>query len=146
MLPLGIWWLVSIATFSAIVCYYDIRYRKIPNRLVSVIALVGIGFVLMEAKYSHLIHAVAILIVGAGLFKFRVLAAGDSKLLAALSLMILPKYLLLTILTTTFLGGLLAISQWALSHAFHRPQGIYVGVPYGVPICIASLLGIAVSL
>ncbi|MCV5869464.1 hypothetical protein OFN61_29875, partial [Escherichia coli] len=51
----------------------------------------------------------AILIIGLLLFRFGILAAGDAKLLAILSLGIKPIYMPLTLLGIFFFGGVMAI-------------------------------------
>lgn len=106
----------------------------------------GFFFVLSKGEYSHALSSMAILVIGTVLFQLRILAAGDSKLLAAFALMISPQYLPLTIWLIITLGGVLALTQWLVSQVGNHPAGMERGVPYGVPICLGSLFGIAASL
>ena len=79
-----------------------------------------------------------VLTVGAVLFYFNALAAGDSKLLAAFSLMVSPNMMLLAVNVIFFAGGILAITQWILGKTTSNPEWINRGVPYGVPICLGA--------
>ncbi|PMH46901.1 hypothetical protein BCU68_01360 [Vibrio sp. 10N.286.49.B3] len=78
---------------------------------------------------------------------FRIIAAGDIKLLTAFSLAISPVYLPLTLVIITFIGGVMGIGyylygKWSGNEKAVRQRG----VPYGVPICLGCLFGIAASL
>lgn len=129
-----------------IASYQDIKYRKIPNGVALSVALLGVFFVLSKGEYSRALSSMVILVIGAVLFQLRILAAGDSKLLAAFALMIAPQHLPLTIWLIVTLGGVLALTQWLVSQIGIHPAGMERGVPYGVPICLGSLFGIAASL
>ncbi|PQJ65153.1 prepilin peptidase [Vibrio jasicida] len=142
-MPLKLWWLLPLATMAFIASYQDIKYRKIPNGVALSVALLGVFFVLSKGEYSH---ALSSMVIGAVLFQLRILAAGDSKLLAAFALMIAPQFLPLTIWLIVTLGGVLALTQWLVSQVGNHPAGMERGVPYGVPICLGSLFGIAASL
>jgi len=141
-----LWWLLPIATMALIASYQDIRYRKIPNGVVFIVALLGVFFVLDTGRFEQLTLPAAVLAFGAVLFHFNILAAGDSKLFAAFSLMVSPDMMLLVVNVIIFAGGLLAIAQCVLSRMTNNPEWTNRGVPYGVPICLGSLLGIAASL
>ncbi|RTZ14455.1 prepilin peptidase [Vibrio aquaticus] len=143
---LNLWWLVALAAMALIASYQDVRQRKIPNGVVTIIALLGVFFVFFYGRYTQLYLPIVVLVVGALLFKFNIMAAGDSKLLASFSLMISPHYFLLTVCLILIAGGTLAITQWILSRVTGNAQWVTKGVPYGLPICLGSLLGIAASL
>ncbi|UQA49726.1 A24 family peptidase [Vibrio sp. ED002] len=143
---LKLWWLLPLATMAFIASYQDIKYRKIPNGVALSVALLGVFFVLSKGEYSHALSSMVVLVIGAVLFQLRTLAAGDSKLLAAFALMIAPQFLPLTIWLIVTLGGVLALTQWLISQIGIHPAGMERGVPYGVPICLGSLFGIAASL
>ncbi|MFM2589800.1 prepilin peptidase [Vibrio sp. TBV020] len=131
---------------ALIASYQDIKNRKIPNGVVQVIALMGIFFVFNYGRYEQLILPILVLGIGMVLFYFNILAAGDSKLLSAFGLMISPDCFLLTIFIILFAGGALAIAQWIICQLTGNTEWVNKGVPYGVPICLGSLLGIAASL
>lgn len=110
------------------------------------ITLLGVFFVFEHGRFEQLLMPIPVLGIGALLFYFNIMAAGDSKLLAAFSLMISPSYFLLTVFIILSAGGALAISQWVISQITGNANWVNKGVPYGVPICLGSLLGIAASL
>lgn len=131
---------------AVIASYQDIRYRRIPNGVVVIVALLGVLFVCQTEQYSHFYNPLIVLAFGTVLFYFNIMAAGDSKLLAAFSLMISPTVMLLAVNVIIFAGGILAIIQCGLSRLTNNTAWTNKGVPYGVPICLGSLLGIAASL
>ncbi len=135
-----------LAAMALTASYQDIRHRKIPNGVVLVITLLGVFFVFKYGRYEQLAMPIPVLSIGALLFYFNIMAAGDSKLLAAFSVMISPNYFPLTVVIILSAGGALAISQWAVSQMTGNANWVNKGVPYGVPICLGSLLGIAASL
>ena len=141
-----LWWLIPLAAMAFLASYQDIKYRKIPNGVALSVAVLGVFFVCIERDYSQFLIPLITLCLGMVLFKLNILAAGDSKLFAAFSLMIAPSYVLLTLWVISAIGGVLAIGLWGLSRLTKDTSWIDRGVPYGVPICIGSLLGIAASL
>lgn len=74
------------------------------------------------------------------------IAAGDIKLMAAFSIAIKPEFIALTLLVITFIGGLISvlylIAKFVCKEKYIRNEG----VPFGVPITVGSLLGVAASL
>ncbi|MFA0242054.1 MULTISPECIES: prepilin peptidase [Vibrio] len=145
-MPHKLWWLIPLATMAAIVSYQDIRYRIIPNGVVVAVALLGVFYICQTEKFEQFYNFFIVLAVGAVLFYFNVIAAGDSKLLAAFSLMVSPNMMLWAVNVILFAGGTLAITQWVLGKTTGNSEWTNRGVPYGVPICLGSLLGIAASL
>lgn len=135
-----------MVTIAFIACYQDIRYRRIANTLVVTLAAIGSVFISFYGLFNHLITALLIVTIGAVLFQLNLLAAGDSKLFAAFSLMIAPKFLLLTVCLMLVIGGVLALYQWSMYRLTGKAEWVSRGVAYGVPICIASLFTIAASL
>jgi prepilin peptidase CpaA len=128
----------------------DIRSRRIPNA--AVLALIGL-FVPWAAAdmgataLSSLAAAGIALVIGVGLYAFKVVGAGDSKLFTAVALFAGMDYLLYFGVATALAGGLIAgISlaarpQRALVMFTLRGKGDYgSGVPYGVAIAIGGIL------
>ncbi|MGF1752330.1 A24 family peptidase [Vibrio makurazakiensis] len=143
---MNLWWLTALATMATYACYTDCRYREISNRLVLCMALWTLSRLEYHGEAQHLLHPVAVLLAGGVLFHLNILAAGDSKLFAALSLAIDLQFMAITVLLIGFLGGLMAISQWWIGRVTADIRWTQRGVPYAVPICLASLLAIAASL
>ncbi|KAA8666519.1 A24 family peptidase [Vibrio gigantis] len=142
----SLWWLIILAAMAAYACYTDCRHREVSNRLVLCMALWTLSRMEFHGEAQHLLHPAAVLLVGGVLFQMNILAAGDSKLFAALSLAIDSQFIVITLLLIGFLGGVLAISQWWLGRMTADIRWTQRGVPYAVPICLASLLAIAASL
>lgn len=100
------------------VCVSDLRWRRIPNRLVATLAAAGIGYALaVMPVISAPKHALGGAAVGLGLWlpfwAMRVLGAGDVKLIAASGTWLGPLGVLEASLYGGALGGLLAV--WALA-------------------------------
>lgn len=79
-------------------------------------------------------YTLGILIVGFGLFCLRVLGAGDTKLLAVLSLGIAPDFMPLMLYGTIILGGCLATGYLLYGLVTDLAKVRKKGIPYAVPI------------
>ncbi|QIL85355.1 hypothetical protein G7083_05310 [Vibrio sp. HDW18] len=123
----------------------DLRTRKISNTALLILALLLLLGWLSQPNWSVLPYTLAILLVGLGLFKFGILAAGDTKLLAVLSLGIKPDYIALTLVGIAMLGGLLAIGYLLYGLLTDLQPVRQRGIPYGVPICLVGGLALYVS-
>lgn len=136
------WWLL-LATISCFICYKDISERIISNRACTVILVICSAICVLTKNYHAITYFILIFVVGFILFLLKVIAAGDIKLASAFSIAVNPKYQLLVITIILLLGGVIAFSQ--LLWGKYRSNKNINGVPYGVPICIGYLLGIAAS-
>ncbi len=122
----------------------DIRNRVISNRSVLiVISIAIIAYIYSDINFyfsSFLIATIA----GFVLWMLRVIGAGDVKLSSALSLMIEPNYLFLSVFVMTAVGGILAVIEVCLSKLiFKREQK---PIPYGVAISLGFGVGILASI
>lgn len=90
-------------------------------------------------------YTLGILIVGFGLFCLGILGAGDTKLLAVLSLGISPDLMPFMIYGTILLGGCLAIGYLFYGLATDLAKVRERGVPYAVPICLIGGASILLS-
>ena len=128
----------------------DIRRRRIPNW--TVITLIGLFAVLVIAVHgagllSALAAAGVALAVSVALYAFRLIGAGDSKLITAVALFAGLGYLPLLILATALTGGVIAMLSLAarptraLTMVTMRGRGDWGrGVPYGVAIAVGGAL------
>jgi prepilin peptidase CpaA len=130
----------------------DIRRRTIPNWSVVAIVLLFIVWAMVGPSVSllgSLGAAMLMLLITIPLYAFRVIGAGDSKLIAAVALFVgwphLPQFLLMTALA----GGVIAIISLLLDprHATVLLQtglraGMGRGVPYGVAIALAGVFSL----
>ncbi|WP_102562983.1 A24 family peptidase [Vibrio sp. 10N.286.49.B3] len=141
-----LWWL-SVATLSIYISVMDIKHRHISNLVCGLVLILSSMMFVAQQEWQVLIYSGAILIIGFIATIFRIIAAGDIKLLTAFSLAISPVYLPLTLVIITFIGGVMGIGyylygKWSGNEKAVRQRG----VPYGVPICLGCLFGIAASL
>jgi len=141
-----LWWLAALAAMAVYVGYFDCRYRRVSNQSVLVTGVLVISLLISMHQPPQWLQASGVLVLGGLLFKLNVLAAGDSKLFSAFSLAIDPSLMGLTLVTIGVLGGGLAMTLWASTKLTADPSWTQRGVPYAVPICLASLLAIAASL
>lgn len=125
---------------------YDIKNRKISNNVVFVIMVIGFFSIFVKGDVSYLFSPLIILFVGFILFKVNIIAAGDIKFYAAMSLMIEQQYLLLVTCIILCLGGLQACCQYSAYKLTGNPRWVDRGVPYGVAISLGSLFGVLASL
>jgi len=143
-----------LSILLVVVSVSDIRHRRIPNWTVLAIAALFVPWLLVDARVSLLSSLEAGLIafvLSCGLYAFRVVGAGDSKLLTVTALFAgmarLPHFLVLVALA----GGLIALASLLARPVraavmFHmRGKGDFGrGVPYGVAIAIATAVIVVV--
>lgn len=152
---------------AVIIAYMDVRYRRIPNKLVLLILLGGLavntifggaqGFLLSVAG-SALAFALMF-----GLHLFGTMGAGDVKLFAAIGAVFGSPLVLPTLLIIALTGGVLAIIKMIYSRRvgttmvgvcqffygllpgqkvprFEVPADRNYTLPYGLAICGGSLI------
>ncbi|MDW2307261.1 MULTISPECIES: prepilin peptidase [Vibrio] len=139
--------LLYIVIFSILllICLNDFMYRTISNFYLSILTIVLFLGWLVQPNWQVWPYTLAILIIGLLLFRFGILAAGDAKLLAILSLGIDPIYMPLTLLGIVFFGGVMAIGYLFYGLFTDLAKVRQRGIPYGVPICLVGGLAIVVS-
>lgn len=101
---------------------------------------------IQNESYTSFSTSFFILVVGFFLFLLKVIAAGDIKLLAALSLAIKPEFIVLSLCCVLVLGGVVALMYLIYGFLTDLQKVRQRGIPYAIPICLGSLLGIAASL
>ncbi|MUJ37168.1 prepilin peptidase [Aliivibrio fischeri] len=138
-----IWWTL-LFTISCIICYQDITKRTISNKFCSVVLFICIYLVIKSGNYSSLYYSLIIFTGGFVLFIKKIIAAGDVKLISSFFIAINQNYQLLTFTIILLAGGVISIVL--LIHKVINKQNTTMTVPYGVPICIGCLFGIAASL
>ena len=141
--------LLLLSILLLIVSISDIRNRRIPNWTVLAIGVLFVPWVFVGAHVSVLSSLEAALIVLAvtvGLYAFRIIGAGDSKLLAVTALFVglsqLPQFLVLVALAGGVIAAISLVSRptRALVMLQMRGKGDFGrGIPYGVAIAIATL-------
>jgi prepilin peptidase CpaA len=99
----------------------DIRSRRIPNRLVMWLALLGLVFNVISLPLSvGVMRALVSFLLGFALWLpfhvFRMLGAGDVKLFAAASCWLAPSQVFAAALLSAFAGGILSLVGLVLAH------------------------------
>ncbi len=156
---------------AVIICYYDVRYRRIPNAFVLAALISGL---VMNSIFQGIPGALTSLggcVLGFTLMfmlhVFGAMGAGDVKLFAAVSSVMGLNLVLPTYIVVVFTGGLLAIVATIRAGVFRatllRVLQILVGllpgwelprfsvpadrrhtIPYGVAITLGSLISLAI--
>jgi prepilin peptidase CpaA len=133
--------LLAIASVS------DVRHRRIPNLLVGVMALLGLGYgVIVLPPGLGAARALVGLGIGFGLwipfYALGMLGAGDVKLFAAACCWLAPSQVFSAALLSALAGGLLSVvglvlahgvglTSFRLAHALRDPK--LISTPLSVP-------------
>jgi prepilin peptidase CpaA len=127
----------------------DVRIRRIPNWTVLSLLALFVPWAALggpDSVPSSLMAALFAFLLSGIMYAFRLVGAGDSKLLTACALFVGWAHLLEFLVFMAIAGGLLAIAilsmQPALSLAFFRMRekaGLGRGIPYGVAITVAAI-------
>ena len=109
-----LWWFVAFIHLGlGVACYWDIRFRVIPNKL-NLLLIAG-GFVFQfwvlgqrGLEVGGLGGALALL-VGLALYFPRILGAGDSKLLVVIGVWLGPSGFIRALIMAALVGGLMSL-------------------------------------
>jgi len=123
----------------------DIKSRLIDNRAVVVLTVIILLGWFTQPNWHIWPYTLAIVLGGLLLFQLGVLGAGDTKLLAVISLGIDPAYMPLTLVGIVMVGGVMALGYWLYGLLTDLSKIRQRGIPYGVPICLVGGLAIVVS-
>ena len=162
--------LVTAAIFAplaAAITYMDVRYRRIPNKLVLVTLLVGLAVnTFFGGPYGLVTSLAGFGLAFALMFFFHLfgtMGAGDVKLFAAIGAINGISLVLPTLLVVALTGGVLAVGKMIYARrvgatmfgVFQFFYGLLPGqtvprfdipadrsytLPYAVPICFGSLI------
>jgi len=149
------------------IAYMDIRYRRIPNKLVLVTLVGGLALnTLFAGTHGLMLSVGGFALAFALMFFFHVfgtLGAGDVKLFAAIGAVNGLSLVLPTLIVVAIMGALLAIGKMVYAGRarttmfgvlqffygllpgqriprFEIPADRSFTLPYAVPICFGSLL------
>jgi prepilin peptidase CpaA len=149
------------------ITYMDVRYRRIPNRLVLVTLLSGIAINAFFGAWHGLLASLAGLVIAFGLmFLFHVfgtMGAGDVKLFAAIGAVLGSSLVVPTFIIIALTGGILAVCKMVYARRaattmlgvgqffigllpgqkvprFSVPADPSYTLPYAVPICLGSVV------
>jgi len=151
------------------IIYMDIRYRRIPNKLVLATLVAGIGLNSIFRGWQGLASSLEGLGVAFGLMfalhAIGTMGAGDVKLFAAVGSIVGIAHVLQTLLIVTLIGGLLAAGKMVYLRRvgktmsgvvqfffgllpgqtvphFEVPRESAHTLPYAIPICFGALLSV----
>ncbi|EKO3434829.1 prepilin peptidase [Vibrio furnissii] len=125
--------------------YSDFFKRTILNSIVLILAVTILLGWFSQPNWHIWPYTVAIVLGGLLLFQIGVLGAGDTKLLAVISLGIDPSYMPLTLVGIAMVGGVMALGYLLYGLLTDLAKVRQRGIPYGVPICLVGGLAIVVS-
>ena len=162
--------IVTAAIFiplAGAITYTDVRYRRIPNKLVLVTLLVGLSVnTIFGGSHGLLLSLAGFALAFALMFFFHIfgtMGAGDVKLFAAIGAVNGLPLVLPTLLVVALTGGVLAVGKMIYARrvgatmfgVFQFFYGLLPGqtvprfaipadrsytLPYAVPICFGSLI------
>jgi prepilin peptidase CpaA len=161
--------LALVSTTLVVVCYFDIRYRRIPNKLVFLVLLSGIGLNYLSHSEAGVMASLLGMLMGFGLMLVLhlvgALGAGDVKLFAAVGAMLGLPLVMPTFVIVVLTGGTLAVASMIYSGTvratservllifggvlsgmgvprFPVPHDKRLTIPYGVAIMVGSLISL----
>ena len=156
---------------AALITYYDVRYRRIPNAFVLATLVAGVAMNAALGGWQGLLSSLggclAAFCLMLLLHVFGAMGAGDVKLFAAIGPVVGSALVVPTFLVVLLTGGLLAvvtmIRAGAVRETLWRVAQIFVGllpgwelprfsvpaeraktIPYGVAITFGSLISLAI--
>jgi prepilin peptidase CpaA len=140
---------VLLSLTLAVAAISDVKHRLIPNSAVLIIVILFAIRAVAEpwvSIISSLEAALIVFFIGFGLYAFRIIGAGDSKLITAVALFVGLERLPQFIFATSIVGGALAVGSLAanpkraLVMIQMRGKGDFGRkIPYGVAIAVAGL-------
>ncbi|SFE10992.1 prepilin peptidase CpaA [Sulfitobacter brevis] len=152
-LQLPVSWI--IAPLLVCVILYDMRFMRIPNRLVLVILVVAVGSLAFSVSLEQIVWraaaAAVVFVFGLTLFALRLMGGGDVKLLAVLTLLIPTDALAVfaLVLSVGIVAGvvLLMVLRAALKNRETGWRGIedHSRFPLGLSIGLSGLAFLALA-
>lgn len=158
---------VLFIPLAAAIVYIDIRYRRIPNKLVFAVLVAGLTMNTLIGGVHGLVSSLEGLGVAFAmmffLHAFGTMGAGDVKLFAAVGSLVSISHVLQTMLVVAMMGGMLAVCKMiyarrtgrTMAGVFQFFYGLLPGqtvphfevpadpsytLPYAIPICFGTLV------
>lgn len=150
------------------ISYMDVRYRRIPNKLVFAVLVAGLMLNTLFRQWHGLVTSLGGLALAFGLMftlhAFGTMGAGDVKLFAAIGSMVGTPHVLPTLFVVALSGGVLAFGKMIYARRTGRTMvgvaqffyGLLPGhtiprfevtdhtvtLPYAVPICFGAMVSL----
>lgn len=168
--PASIVYEIFLIPLAALIIYYDVRYRRIPNAYVVGTLIVGLSLGIAFDGLNGFLNSfggcVLAFILMFMLHVFGAMGAGDVKLFAAVGSLMGANLVLPTFVVVVLTGGLLAfisiLRSGHLKTTMFRVMQIFIGllpgwpmpkfavptdrrrtIPYGVAITIGAIISTA---
>ncbi len=122
--------LLAAMALALRLAWCDWRWRRLPNSLVLLLALLSIPYAVLQSSPPAWLAALVILLFGSWLFALGLCGAGDIKLLAAIALW-LPGQVGVLLIWLAVFGLLLTVMMLLLRRKT---------VPYGCAMLMAATL------
>lgn len=152
---IGLNYLLAVLLVSAI--YLDWRFRKLPNSLSLLVLLSAVFTLLLQQQEDisgssyelglRILTALLLILAAIPVYHLGGLAAGDIKLIAALSVWFEFEQLKTFLLLTTLIGGSIALLIISYNFCLNLLSPRYQGnkkaittVPYGIAISLGAVL------
>lgn len=129
--------------------WLDVRHRRLPNWLVSIVAVCGLMIAALNSFplefVGHLAHGALALIVGMILFRFGMVGGGDAKFYAALALWFRLGEAWRLLGCVSLAGAAFFIIWFAWRRLRGKPisrigEGVEGKFPYGVAIAAGAVV------
>jgi prepilin peptidase CpaA len=143
--------LAAMAAVALAACWFDIRERRLPNGLVALTLVLGLGLAGWQSGLAalpwHLAHVALALVVGVGLYAIKVLGAGDAKFYTAVAAWF-PLAAGLKLLMAVSTAGLVFALGWMIwrrikgNPAPRKPTADKDKLPFGVAIALGGVLAL----
>ena len=144
------WARVALSLLLCSAAAIDVILRRIPNVLNLVVALGGLAAIMVffpGEGWSHALHFVIALVIGAGLFALRVIGGSNAKLYAAVALWF-PLSLAIPLGAAISLAGVVLLLVYWVAKVFSVGRGgiprdtanLRRGLPYGAAIAVGTML------
>lgn len=137
---------VSLSTLlclAVIGAWGDIKSRTLPNWLVIITFLAGVGFTIwtagLAALPSHLLHFAAALTIGIAFFAFKVWGAGDGKFYASVAVWLPIQEFFSLILAISIVGLFFTLAYFVRYRGKLFSKDNF-SIPYGVAIGFGAVL------
>lgn len=137
-----------LGALLAAAAVHDIRSLRIPNAIpLAIVALFAASYAggLYHPFLPHLVSFLATAILGATLFYSDLWGGGDTKLMAAFGLFLLPYEIPRFVVATAVSGGILAAGLLA-TNRFRAPAARVKEMPYGVALAAGGLFSLTIPL
>jgi len=137
--------LLCLFILLIVAAYFDIRFRRIPNSLCVIAALVSVpywggmsGLAMPTSMGQQFLVLLVATVPLLGFFVLGALGGGDIKMLGAVLLWIRPGEILPMIALMVLAGGVIAVA--AMGHALlRRRRPNEATVPFGVAIAVGAI-------